>query len=610
MRATELNQSIRWIATLSMVLVLHVGATIASAVEALNMAAFGAKSDGSDTTPCVRSALQQVRQGKASKLVFFPGRYDFWPDLAEEKYLFVSNNDEGLKRIAFALVDVKGLEIDGGGATFMFHGPMVPFLIDEAQDVTLKNLSFDFIRPFHSEAEVSAVAPDSVDLKFTEEFPHVIRNGVLVFTNGKKPNGPETTVKSGEVVYPYGSLLAFDPKKRETAFMAEDFYGVGDGIVAQSLGSNQVRLMLNKVSAQPGDILVFGAKMREFPGIIIEDSSNVHLSELNLYHCGGMGVIAQRSADLFLSKVRVTPPPGGKRLISITADATHFVNCRGKIELLDCLFEMQKDDATNIHGLYARIMRMLGRNRFEVRMIHPQQAGVDFVKAGMRLELTQGPSMMPLGHAVVKSVNRLNKECTIVETEQPLPEDVKLGDCIADADANTAEVLIKNCVIRGNRARGFLLGSRGRMVIEGNTFHVPGAAILFEGDARFWFEQAGVLDTVIRGNTFDNCNFGVWGNSCIQVGSGIGDEFKKKSRYNKNITIEDNLFRVFSLLPLLSMYSVDGVTFRNNRLERTQDYPGKVGKLFEINNCDHVRTDEPSLVTPRSEPASIRKAGS
>ena len=46
------------------------------------------------------------------------------------------------------------------------------------------------------------------------------RNGVLVFTDGQKSSGPQTTVTSGEVLYDYGSLLAFDPVKRETAFMA------------------------------------------------------------------------------------------------------------------------------------------------------------------------------------------------------------------------------------------------------------------------------------------------------------------------------------------------------------------------------------------------------
>jgi hypothetical protein len=144
------------------------------------------------------------------------------------------------------------------------------------------------------------------------------------------------------------------------------------------------------------------------------------------------------------------------------------------------------------------------------------------------------------------------------------------------------------------------------MVVEGNTFHTPGAAILFEGDASFWFEQAGVRDVEIKGNTFDNCNYGVWGTACIQVGSGISEQFRKTSRYNRNIRIENNLFRTFSPLPLLSIYSVDGLTFVGNRLERTQDYPsseGLEGKLFMITDSDHVKVEDPKPVS-NSGPAT------
>jgi hypothetical protein len=137
------------------------------------------------------------------------------------------------------------------------------------------------------------------------------------------------------------------------------------------------------------------------------------------------------------------------------------------------------------------------------------------------------------------------------------------------------------------------------MVVEGNTFHTPGSAILFEGDARFWFEQAGVRDVLIRGNTFDNCNFGVWGKACIEVKSGIADEHKKTSRYNKNIRIEDNLFRVFGNHPLVQVYSVDGLTFEGNRLERTREYPAQeepAGAFFEITDSDNVHTQKPEVV--------------
>lgn len=548
---------------------------------------------GRDVTLELRQAIAHCRENKVKKLVLAPGRYNLWPDQAQEAHLFVSNNDAGLKRIGFPLTDLNDFEIDGSGATLIFHGPMVPFLIERSSGITLRNLTFDFSRPFHSEGGVLAITPDSVDLEFSPEFPYAIRNGVLVFTGPAR--GQSAQARSPEILYPYGSLLAFDAERRETAYMAKDRYGVQNGIVAREIGRNRVRLLLEKVSAQPGNILVFGPP-REHPGVVISDSSRVQLEDVTIHHCGGMGVIAQRSEDLFLNKVRVVPPEGGKRVVSVTADATHFVNSKGRIELTNCVFEGQKDDATNIHGLYARISRRIAPDQIEIQLAHPQQHGVDFVKPGMRLELTHGPSLQPLGYAVARNVTRLNKEYTIVETEKPLPESLAPGDAVADADANTAEVLIKNCTIAKNRARGILLGSRGRTVVEANTFHTPGAAILFEGDARFWFEQAGVREVVIRDNVFENCNFGVWGKACIEVGTGMAKEARKTSRYNKNITIENNLFRVFDSTPLLSIYAVDGLRFRGNRLEKTTAYPPRPhakDALFILEDSDNLKVEDP-----------------
>jgi hypothetical protein len=409
---------------------------------------------GEDATPAIRQAIEQCRAKGIKKLVLAPGRYDVWPDRATEKLCHVSNNDPGVKRIGFPLVDIKGLEIDGSGASIVFHGPMTPFLISGSKNVTVRNLSFDFLRPIQSEGKVLAITPESVDLEFSEEFPFVIRNGVLVFTNPKPGPAANTTVSNGEVLYPYGSLLAFDAAKKEPACMAKDRYGVSAGIVAKEIGPRQVRLLLDKVSAEPGNVLVFGPP-RENPGIVIEDSSNIRIENVGIHNCGGMGILAQRSSDVFVHKVRVVPPEGSARVSSITADATHFVNMKGKIELVDCVFESQKDDATNVHGLYARITRKIAPDEIEVELVHPQQFGVDFIKPGTRLELTHGPTMEPLGYAVAKNVTRLNGEYTIVKTEKPLPENVVVGDAVADADANTADVLIKNCIIGKNRAGEF-----------------------------------------------------------------------------------------------------------------------------------------------------------
>ncbi len=58
---------------------------------------------GEDATLAVRDALQACRDRKNPCLIFPPGCYDFWPDKATERTLFISNNTEGLKRIASPL---------------------------------------------------------------------------------------------------------------------------------------------------------------------------------------------------------------------------------------------------------------------------------------------------------------------------------------------------------------------------------------------------------------------------------------------------------------------------------------------------------------------------
>jgi hypothetical protein len=166
--------------------------------------------------------------------------------------------------------------------------------------------------------------------------------------------------------------------------------------------------------------------------------------------------------------------------------------------------------------------------------------------------------------------------------------ELAVGDALAAIDGYAA-LTIRGCTIRGNRARGILLNSRGPTVVEKNTFHTAGAAILFEGDARFWYEQAGVSDCVIRDNLFDNCNYGVWGQALIECRAGIDPAFRATSRYNKNIRITGNTIRAFHPA-LLDFYSVRGLTFTNNVVLKTDAYPPwkPAAPRYVTADCDDV----------------------
>jgi parallel beta-helix repeat protein len=541
----------------------------------VNIRDYLSKNDSTDATAAVRAALDACRTQKAAKLVFPKGQYHFRPAKAVEKYLFISNNDEGLKRAVFDLSRFSGFEIEGLDASFIFHGYVCPFYIGNAQQIFLHGFSIDWQRPFHSEGKIQAVYKDSIDVSFSPEYPYLVKSERLLFTDADKQ------------FYPFRTLLEFDAQKKETAFQALDYY-TGPEVKVKTLPGEQVRLYVPRIKATPGNIFVFGANHRLCPGITISDSKEIRISDVHIYHSGGMAIIAQRSANIFLDSVQVTLPPGKDRILSATADATHFVNCSGRISMNHCLFENQEDDATNIHGIYNRITQRTGPATIEVQLVHPQQYGFDYIQPGSRLEFVQAQSLVTYHEATVQSVQRLNKEYTRVLFTRPLPDSIRIGDAVA-ATGPYPEVTIRNCIIRNNRARGILLGSRGKTLIENNLFHSPGTAILFEGDARFWYEQAGVRDVMIRRNVFQNCNYGIWGNALIQVRSGIEAQYQDSSRYNRNITIEENRMEIFDPR-ILNCYSISHFVYRNNTVVPSTAYPNLFAgsEKFIMQHSDHV----------------------
>jgi len=533
--------------------------------------------NGKDATLAVYAALKKCKSENVGKIIFPKGKYEFWPDYATEKFIFVSNNSEGLKRFAFDLSGMKNIEIDGLGSEFIFHGFICPFLLDGSSKIQLTNFSIDYSRTFHSEGKIIAVYKDSIDLSLSPAFPYRVKNYKLIFLDDKN------------IEYPWSNLLEYDTRKKETAFMANDYW-CGSNPIVKELSHGIIRLYLNGIKGTVGNTFVFGAGDRITSAFTIYKSNDIEISNVNIYHCGGMGVIAQLSRNLTLNSVNVTPAPNSGRVLSVSADATHFVNCGGKITMINCLFENQNDDATNIHGMYAHIDKILAPNEVIVKYIY----GFDFLVSGDKVEFVDPLSYITYDENHVQTVERINNQYSKISFGKPLAQSAKVGDAIASTN-EYPDVLIRNCIIRNNRARGILLGSRGKIVIENNIFHTPGTAILLEGDARTGSEQAGVRNLIIRHNTFDNCNFsiGPWGTAAIQVRAGIAEDKKDISRYNKNILIENNLFKVFTPR-ILNLYSVDGLIYKDNKIEKTNNYESMDEKVepFIVLHSSNVRIDK------------------
>ena len=125
--------------------------------DVVSVADYGAAADsGEDSAPAIIKAVDKAKElaaeGKNVTIAFPKGRYDIYPDKAEQRTLYVSNtvgtnSSYKDKKIGILLEDTKNITVDGQGSDFVFHGKMTTFAAINSRNVTFKNFSVDFQVP-------------------------------------------------------------------------------------------------------------------------------------------------------------------------------------------------------------------------------------------------------------------------------------------------------------------------------------------------------------------------------------------------------------------------------------------------------------------------------
>jgi hypothetical protein len=169
-------------------------------------------SENKDATPMVMEALKKVNNENAI-LVFPKGKYNFYPDRAFGKYQQITNHDNSYKYFAFPLIHSKNIVIDGQGSDFILHGIITPFLIEQSENIVLKNFSIDWEEPFYLQAKVVKSNPKemSMDIEVNPMTPHPIEGNRLCFTT------------NGFYMPFLGEMMVFDPKTRAVAYNAQNY---------------------------------------------------------------------------------------------------------------------------------------------------------------------------------------------------------------------------------------------------------------------------------------------------------------------------------------------------------------------------------------------------
>ena len=88
----------------------------------------------------------------------------------------------------------------------------------------------------------------------------------------------------------------------------------------------------------------------------LEKVDRVRFQHVNMWSAPGMGIYASVSSDVHITDSGTCRAPALP--MSITADASHFNECRGEVALTRVHFEGQGDDGTNVHGIFHSIRSM------------------------------------------------------------------------------------------------------------------------------------------------------------------------------------------------------------------------------------------------------------
>lgn len=524
-----------------------------------------------DTSAAMVEAIRDLEE-TGGRLIIAPGTYDFYPDCAFEKYYGISNNDKGTKHIAMPLIGLKNIIIEGNGASFIFHGNMMPMVLEKCQNIHIRNLTIDYIHPFYIEGKVQSATENSVVLKIDEDqFPYYIQNEHIYYAgwNNRNCDMRNFLHYSAET----GNLV---PETADCWVKDHEYT-----CQCQPGGLVEIRLMERNFPYffSPGNTVVILYITRENPGIFGTDSGNLFFENVKVHHCEGMGFIFQMCNDVSLTDCHVVP--SRNRLISACADATHFVNCSGKITIDKGVFTNQGDDATNVHGIYTRIEKIDGKKLY-LNLMHFQQSGVPLYNKGDVLRFVKCDTLQTFGESRVVTTEMMNDDVICVSVDL-LPSGLSVGDGVECFSKRTSEVAISNCITGKNRARSFLISCRGKVRIFNNTLISNGAAIWISGDCNHWFESGPTENVEIYNNIIEciNSTIGGWGKSAIEI---VPELDKKTAGYHNRIHIHHNEFRSV-VQPIVHALSVSDLIVSENRLCCSKTIPSEIQAEYCVVDC-------------------------
>ncbi len=493
--------------------------------------------------------------GDGAEIVFEKGTYLFkYENTVRRRYAISNTTDPDAQAVSIVLENRQNVTLDFQDSVLLFTGWQMPLVLDECRGVTVKNASFDWVTPTAAEGIVTEADHTHVVLHINNEaFPHTVKDGELCFTeDGREP-------------LPAWAAMEYD---KETLRVRK---GAGDTFPetrVKEIDENTVEMnAFFAVPPEKGNFLALRFGDRTHAGVFCQESSMLRFENIRVYNCCGIAFVCQFCENVTMNSISVVPNEARGRFVSSAHDdAMQFSNCKGQITIENCRFRGMFDDSVNIHGT-STVITHIDRRKLEGEFRERDSAGfARYARSGDIISFMDRRTMDSLASAEVEDFRLTDKTHFEITFTKDVPEAVKADDAMENL-TNTPDVRIGNCFVGSARARGILISTPGKVVIENNVFDTSGSAILCSGDANGWFESGACKDVAITGNVFtEHCL-----SSDYQFGEGVISLFpvvrtpQNSEGFHRNIRITNNRFTVSDHRVLYAL-CVKGLVFSDNTI--------------------------------------------
>lgn len=452
----------------------------------LQAADFGMSgTDKKDDTAAFIACLAEAkkRNGALGQIVLPGGELDFIEQVNEVDPAY-----------GIVFDDLHNLIISGKGSTLYFHG--------ETKGIHLANCSNLYFEDFQIDWGVPPFSMGTILSNDGTTFKVQVHSGYKVDGNTR-----------------VSAFLEYNKTSYTPRTKGNDIYG--DVKYTKYLGDNQLEITFNSAHkvAPEGTLVVLRHYLYEYDCFFAEGCQDLHFESVKTYSAPGMMLRAYSSKNIYANRFSCLLKSHTDRLMSVTADAIHTIDCYGDLKVTNSTFENCGDDALNSHGMYSLL---LSRQDDQTITINNPR-GYNFIPSiGDTMEFRTTDDLTLLQQDVVTAVSK-SESGFVLSLKDPLLADVVVGVAVGNVTRNCT-LLFENNLIRNKRCRGVLVQTR-HATIRNNTFaNLSDAGVLLTCDANDWYEALVPGDVLIENNKFLKDNFAsgnTGGDICI-TGYGKG----------------------------------------------------------------------------------------